>query len=118
MIVLGRNIFEDMVLWVFVSEDGGFGVFMEEVTQLGCEREGELRRGWAHWASPRVSRGDYTKVSGRKTRAGEVYPERTVGTLYQSVSPGDSTGADGAGVYWVRVGMNVTVDEKEHKDKN
>ena len=118
MIVLGGGIFEDMVLWVFVSEDEGFGVFMDEDTQLRCEREGRLRRGWAHWASPRVSRGDFTEVSGRKTRAGEVYPERTVGTLYQSVSPGNSTGADGAGIYWARVGMNITADEKEHKDKN
>ena len=75
-------IFENMVLWVFVIEDGGLGVFTDEDTGLGCKRVGELRRGWAHWASPRVSRGDFTKVSGRKTRAGEVYPEKTVGTLY------------------------------------
>ena len=70
-----------------------------------------LRGGWAHWASPRVSLENFTKVSGRETGVGEVYPERTVGTLYRSVSPGDSTGADGAGVYWARVGMNVTADE-------
>ena len=77
-----------------------------------------MRRGWEHWASPRVSRGDFTKVSGRKIRAGEVYPERTVGTLYRSVSPGDSTRADRTGVNRARVGMNVTTDEKEYKDKN
>ena len=71
---------------------------------------GELRGGWAHWANLRVSPENFTEVSGRKTRPGEVYPERTVGTLYQSVSPGDSTGADRAGVYWARVWMNVTAD--------
>ena len=76
MIVLGEFIFEYMVLWVFVSEDGGFGVFMNEGTGLGCEREGRLKGGCAHWASPRVSRGDFTKVSRRKIRAGEMYPER------------------------------------------
>ena len=65
-----------------------------------------------------MSPGDFTKISGRKTRAREVYPERIVGTLYRSVSPGDSTGADRAGVYRARVGMNVTTDEKKHKDKN
>ena len=32
--------------------------------------------------------------------------------------PCDSTGANRAGVYWSRVGMNVAADEKEHKDKN
>ena len=72
---------------------------------------GELRGGWTHWASPRVSQENFTKVSRRKTRTGEVYPERTVGTLYQCVSPGDSTGADGAGIYWSRIWMNVTADE-------
>ena len=87
------------------------GVFMDEGAGLGCKREGELRGGWTHWAGPGVSRGDFTKVSGRKTRAGEVYPERTVDTLYRSVSPGDSTGADGERVYWSRVWMNVTADE-------
>ena len=107
-----------MVLWVFVSEDGEFGVFMDEGTGLGYEREGRLRGGYAHWASPRVSRGNFTKVSGRKIRAGEMYPERTVGILYRYVSPGDSTRADGAGVYRVRVGMNAIAEEKEHKDKN
>ena len=76
-----------------------------------------LRGGWTHWASPRVSQGDFTKVSGRKTRAGEVHPERTVGTLYRSVFPGDSTGADRAGVYRAMVGMNVATDKK-HKDEN
>ena len=89
----------------------------DEDTGLGCEREG-LRRGWAHWASPRVSRGDFTEVSGRKTRAGEMYPKTTVGTLYRSVSPGDSSGADGAKVYRARVGVNITTDKKKHKDKN
>ena len=69
------------------------------------------------WASPRVSRGDFTKVSRRKTRAGEVFSEKTVGTLYRSVSPGDSTGADRAGVYRARVGVNITIDEEKHKDK-
>ena len=58
-----------------------------------------------------MSQGDFTKVSGRKTRAGEVYPERTVGTLYRSVPSGDSTGADRAGVYRARVGVNITTDE-------
>ena len=73
VVVLGWGfIFKDMVLWVFVRR-----VFMDEGTRFGCEREG-LRREWAHWASPRVSRGDFTKVSGRKTRAGKVYPERAV----------------------------------------
>ena len=79
---------------------------------------GGLRRGWTHWASPRVSWGDFAEVSGRKTRAGEVYPERTAGTLYRSVSPGDSTGADRAGVYRARVGVNVTADKKKNRDKN
>ena len=83
----------------------------DEDTKLGCEG---LRRGWTHWASPRVSRGDFTEVSGGKMRAGEVYPERTVGTLYRSVSPGDSMGADRAGA---RVGVNITTDEEKHKDK-
>ena len=46
-----------------------------------------------------------------------MYLKRTVGTLYRSVSPGDFTGADRAGFYWARVMMNVTADEKEHKDK-
>ena len=32
--------------------------------------------------------------------------------------PDDTVGADRAGVYRVRVGMNVTTDKKEHKDKN
>ena len=59
----------------------------------------------------------FYKVSRRKTRAGEVYPQRTVDTLYRSVSPGDSTGADSAGVYRARVGVNVTTDEEKHKDK-
>ena len=75
------------------------------------ERGGELRGGWRHWASPRVSWKNFTKVSRRKTRAGEVYPKRTVGTLYRSVFPGDSTGADRAGVYWSKVWMNVTADK-------
>ena len=65
-----------------------------------------------------MSRGDFAEVSGRKTRAGEVYPERTAGTLYRSVSPGDSTGADRAGVYRARVGVNVTADKEKHRDKN
>ena len=25
-----------------------------------------LRRGWTHWASPRVSRGDFAEVSGER----------------------------------------------------
>ena len=85
---------------------------------LECEREGGLRRGWTHWASPRVSRGDFAEVSGRKARAGEVYPERTAGTLFRSVSLGDSTGADRAGVYRARVRVNVTADKKKNRDKN
>ena len=87
-VVLGEGlVFEDIVLWLFVSVGGGYGVCEDrdtekiEGTGLECEREGGLRRGWAHWASPRVSRGDFAEVSGRKTRAGEVYPERTAGTL-------------------------------------
>ena len=99
----------DVGLGEFVFVDGGTG--------LGCKREGGLRRGWAHWISPRVSRGDFTKVSQRETRAGEMDSERTVSTLYWSASPGDSTGADGAGVYRARVGMNVAADEKKHEDK-
>ena len=91
---------------------------MDEGTGLGCEREGRLKGGCAHWSSPRVFRGDFTKVSGRKTRAGEMYPERTVDTLYRYVSPGHSTRADRTGVYRVRVGMNAIAEEKEHKDKN
>ena len=61
-------------------------------------------------------RGDFAEVSGTETGTGEVWPERTFGTLYRSVSPGDSTGADGEGVYRAWVGINVTADEK-HKDK-
>ena len=124
-VVLGEGlVFEDMVLWLIVSEGGGFGVCEDgdaeknEDMGLECEREGGLRRGWTHWASPRVSRGDFAEVSGRKTRAGEVYPERTAGTLYRSVSPGNSTGADRAGVYRARVGVNVTADKKKNRDKN
>ena len=93
-----------MVLWVFVSEDGGFVVFMDEGTGLGYEREGRLKGKCSHWASPKVSRGDFTKVSGRKIRAGEMYPERTAGTLYRYVSPGDSTRADGAGAIGLGLG--------------
>ena len=85
---------------------------MDGDTGLGCD---EKRMGTL--ASPRMSRGDFTKVSGRKTRAGEVYPERTVGTLYRSISPGDSAGPDRAGVYRARVGVNITTDEEKHKDK-
>ena len=33
-----------MVLWVFVSEDGGFGVFIDESTGLECKREGVEKR--------------------------------------------------------------------------
>ena len=47
MVVLGDGggfIFEDMVLWVFVSEDGGFEVFLNEDAGLGCEREGVEKR--------------------------------------------------------------------------
>ena len=58
------------------------------------------------------------KVSRRETRTEQVYSERTIGTLYQSVSTGDSMGADRAGVHRARVKMNVTTDEKEHKYKN
>ena len=46
-----------------------------------------------------------------------MHPERTVGTFYQSVFPGDSTGADKAGVYEARVGMNVTAYEKKHENE-
>ena len=46
-----------------------------------------------------------------------MHPERTVGTLNRSVFPGHSMGADRAGVYRARVGMNVATDEK-HKDEN
>ena len=40
----GEFIFEDMVMWVFVSEDGGFGVYMDEGTGLGCEREAGVEK--------------------------------------------------------------------------
>ena len=44
MVVLGGFIFEDIVLWVFVSEGGRFAVLMDgdtekdEDTGLGCEK--------------------------------------------------------------------------------
>ena len=106
-----------MGLWVFVSEDGGFGVFVDESTGLECEREGDVEKRMGTLDKSKSVPGKFYESQREKTRAGEVYPERTVDTLYRSVFPGDSTGADEAGVYRARVGMNVTADEKEHKDK-
>ena len=57
------------------------------------------------------------KSVGERSEHERCTQRQAVGTLYQSVSPGDSTGADGAGVYRAWVGMNVTADEKKHKDK-
>ena len=76
------------------------------------ERGGRSLRGrQAHWTGSRVSRGNFPKVSGRETRKSEVHPERTVGTIYRSVSPGGLAGADRAGVCRAWVGLNVTADE-------
>ena len=90
---------------------------MKIVRQFGKKRGRSLRGSWAHWTGPRVSWGKFPKVSGRETRTGEVHPERTVGTLFRSVSPGDSTGADRAWVNRARVGVNVTADGKKHKNE-
>ena len=82
--------------------------------QFGKRRE-KLERRMVYWKGPSVSRGNFPQVSGKETRAREVHPERTVVTLYRSVSPGDSMGADRAGVNRARVGVNVTTDEKKDK---
>ena len=88
-------IFENESLWVFVDGD----------MKIGWEWEGKGREeNRAHWTGSRMFRGDFTEVSWRESEIGEVYQERTVGTLYQSVFQGDSTGADGAdlqGLGWV-----------------
>ena len=43
--------------------------------------------------------------------------QRTVGALYQFVSPGDLTGTDRAGVYRARVEVNVAANEKKHENE-
>ena len=47
-----------------------------------------LDKSWKH----------FLKSRKRKIRAAKVHPERTVGTLYATVSPGDPMGADRAGI--------------------
>ena len=91
-----------------MNEDGGFGVFMDEGTELGCKREGGVERRMGTLGKSKSVPGKFYRSQREETRPGEVYPERTVGTLYQSVSPGNSTGADR--VYRARVWMNVTAD--------
>ena len=58
-----------------------------------------------------MSRENFPKVSGRETRVREVHAERTVGTLYRSVSPGDVAEADRAVVNRARVAVNVIANE-------
>ena len=53
----------------------------------------------------------FWKSAGERPEQERCNPERTVGTLYRSVSPDDSTGADRAGIYRARVGVNVTAYE-------
>ena len=93
-------------------------MFIDENTGLRCEMEGEVEKRKGTFGQVQECPGEILRKSvGGETRAGEVYSERTVGKWYRSVSPGDSMGADGAGVYRAWVGMNITADEKKHKDK-
>ena len=114
-------IFEDVGLWKFVAEDGGLGVFVDEDTGLECERKGEVWEEGGHIGQFQECSGRFCESLWRRDRNRRGVLRETLsilqGTLYRSVSPGDSTGADEAGVYRAWVGMNVTADEKKHKDK-
>ena len=118
MVVLGEGfIFEDMSLWVFVSEDGGFGVFMDQGTGLGCEREEvEKRMGTLEKSKSVLER--FYECQREKDQSRRSAPRENSWYIVPICFPGDSTGADRAGVHRARVGMYVTTDKKEHKDKN
>ena len=61
--------------------------------------------------------GRFYESQREKDQSRRGAPRENSWYIVRSVIPGDSMGADRAGVYRARVGMNVATDEK-HKDEN